>query len=212
MTQQEIWLVRHALTEENEHNIIIGHSDPPLSKKGILDAQYTAKLLADQPFSLVYTSPLQRAKTTAQIISNAHQPTLAIEESPLLREIHFGIIESLSRDTAHREYPALMEEALNPDSEDFGFPDGELRSEAWQRLMKFLASLASIETPHPILVVTHGGLIGMGLAKAFLLPLGTYRRFQPPHASVTRIRVTYDERAVARISLLGDHPLPPQST
>lgn len=207
MSQQEIWMIRHAFTLENERNIMIGHSDPPLSEKGVQDAHALAKRLADQPASRLFCSPLVRAKTTAQIIAAAHRPHLSIEESLLLREIHFGIIEGLPKDTALEKYRVLMEQAQDPTSDDFGFPNGELRSEVVQRLMDFFATISHLQSGDPIWVVTHGGLIGLGIAKAFDLPLGAFRQFQPPHASVTRFIVEYDNHLVHHLTLIGHHPL-----
>ncbi len=207
MSQQEVWMIRHALTLENERNIMIGHTDPPLSEKGVQGAHALAIRLADQPASRLFCSPLVRAKTTAQIIASTHQSHLSIEESPLLREIHFGVIEGLPKDTALEKYRALMEQAQDPTSDDFGFPNGELRSEVVRRLMDFLTTLSYVQNEDPIFVVTHGGLIGLGIAKAFDLPLGAFRQFQPPHASVTRFMVEYDNHLVRHLFLIGHHSL-----
>ena len=207
MSQQEVWMIRHALTLENERNIMIGHSDPPLSEKGMQGAHKLAKRFANQSVSHLFCSPLVRAKTTAQIIATTHQPHLSIEESPLLREIHFGVIEGLPKDTAFEKYSKLMEQAQDPTSDDFGFPNGELRSEVVRRLMDFLSTLSHVQSVDPIWIVTHGGLIGLGIAKAFNLPLGAFRQFQPPHASVTRFMVEYDNHLVHHLSLIGHHPI-----
>ena len=207
MSQQEIWLIRHALTLENERNVMIGHSDPPLSPKGTRAAEALAERLADQSVARLFASPLVRARTTAQFIADRHHPPLSVEESPLLREIHFGIIEGLHRTVAHEQHRALMEQALDPEREDFGFPGGEKRSDTLRRLHEFLSSLAHIQAADPIFVVTHGGLIGFALTEAYGLPLGAYRQFQPPHASITRVAVKHDGERAAQLSLIGYHPL-----
>ena len=63
-----LYIVRHGETDWNKARKIQGQSDIPLNEFGRHLARETAKGLADVHFDLCFTSPLSRAKETAQII------------------------------------------------------------------------------------------------------------------------------------------------
>ena len=64
----KLYIVRHGETDWNKARKIQGRSDIPLNEFGRHLARETAKGLADVHFDLCFTSPLSRAKETAQII------------------------------------------------------------------------------------------------------------------------------------------------
>lgn len=84
-------LVRHGTTEWMEQGRLHGISDSPLSERGRQEAQLAAARLAGQPFDAFYTSPLGRARQTAEIIGRA----VGLDPIPLegLRELNFGWLE-----------------------------------------------------------------------------------------------------------------------
>jgi broad specificity phosphatase PhoE len=208
MPKQEIWMIRHAKTPENERHIMIGHTDPPLSENGVQDAIALATLLADQPVSRLFCSPLQRTQATARQIAALHQSPLQWTTSPLLQEIHLGIMEGVSTFNAYDTHRELMDQALDANLDDFAFPNGERRSQVVDRWEEFLTTSIPFQDTSPVWVVTHGGLIGLSIAKALGLPLGAYRQFQPPHASITRLMVERPEQKFSRfVTYLTDQSL-----
>ena len=66
--QKVIFLIRHGNTEFNEKKIFRGHFDVPLDKNGIKQAEKTGKFLKDINIDAIYSSPLNRACNTAEII------------------------------------------------------------------------------------------------------------------------------------------------
>lgn len=66
--KMEIYLIRHGETEWNTLRKLQGRSDTELNEVGIQLAQMTSKALEDIPFDVIYTSPLKRAKKTAEIM------------------------------------------------------------------------------------------------------------------------------------------------
>jgi len=84
-------LVRHGTTEWIEQGRLHGISDAPLSARGRQEAKLAARALAGQRFDVFYTSPLGRARETADIIGQ----TIGLEPIPLdgLREMNFGWLE-----------------------------------------------------------------------------------------------------------------------
>ena len=84
-------LVRHGTTDWIEQGRLHGVMDAPLSARGRQESKLVAAALADQHFDAFYTSPLGRARATADIITQ----TIGLEAVPLdgLRELNFGWLE-----------------------------------------------------------------------------------------------------------------------
>ncbi len=84
-------LVRHGTTEWIEQGRLHGSLDSPLSEKGRREAHRAAEALKGQQFDAFYTSPLGRARETAEIIAE----TVGLIPTPLddLREMDFGWLE-----------------------------------------------------------------------------------------------------------------------
>ena len=64
-----ILLIRHGQTNWNLESKLQGREDIPLNETGRSQAKTCAQYLSDQTWHTIYTSPLSRAKETAQIIS-----------------------------------------------------------------------------------------------------------------------------------------------
>ena len=69
-----LYIMRHGETAWNVRRLFQGHSDIPLNENGIALAEVTADGLRDVPFDLAYTSPLRRARQTAEIILRSRTP------------------------------------------------------------------------------------------------------------------------------------------
>ncbi len=95
----EIYLCRHGQDEDNARGILNGRRDTGLTTVGRKQAQTVATRILDSglQFDSVYTSPLRRARKTADIISRiAHQPFASVENE--LVERNFGVMTGVSRD------------------------------------------------------------------------------------------------------------------
>lgn len=70
-----IYLARHGQDEDNAAGILNGHRDQPLTSIGIAQASAVAEKIrrAGLAFDAIYSSPLQRAHKTAQIIASEGQ-------------------------------------------------------------------------------------------------------------------------------------------
>jgi broad specificity phosphatase PhoE len=89
---KQIWLVRHGETEWSLSGAHTGLTDLPLTKNGELQATEIAHKLSGQEFSLVLTSPLQRARETCRLAGYAK----AAEPESNLLEWDYGDYEGLS--------------------------------------------------------------------------------------------------------------------
>lgn len=91
-----IFEIRHGQDEDNANGILNGRRDKPLTPKGIQQANQVAQMLKDLGihFDAVYTSPLQRARQTANTVAS----TLELPEPIILEELierDFGIMTGM---------------------------------------------------------------------------------------------------------------------
>jgi len=89
-----IILVRHGECEENIKGMFRGRTDFPLNERGLIQAQDLARELKNFPLKYIYTSPLSRARQTAEAIGQECGIEVKVEEqfnniaSPYFWKIH----------------------------------------------------------------------------------------------------------------------------
>lgn len=147
-----IFLVRHGETEWNLALRMQGQMDSPLTPLGLDQARRNAGLLRSligdlTGFSLI-SSPLGRARRTAEIISGALALTPIYD--PRLVEIGLGQWDGLTVDQINQRSPGAWDRSRLEVSL-FGAPDGETYDAMVERLSAFLAELK-----RPAIVVSHG--------------------------------------------------------
>ena len=84
----QIYIIRHGETDWNTKRLLQGATDIPLNQNGIEAARLTAEALKEIPFDEIYTSPLQRAVQTAEIMRGDRRIPIIKDER--LKEISFG--------------------------------------------------------------------------------------------------------------------------
>lgn len=90
----DIYLIRHGETDYNKGRRLQGVTDIPLNARGIELAEKTAEGLKHIHFDKIYTSPLIRAKKTAEIIRGDRK--IPVIPTDGLLEISFGDYEGLT--------------------------------------------------------------------------------------------------------------------
>ena len=84
-----IIFLRHAQAENNTKRILAGRTDGvPLTKEGLEQAERIAKYLKPLNISAIYSSPIERAKHTAEIV--AKHNSLNYELDSRLTELDMG--------------------------------------------------------------------------------------------------------------------------
>lgn len=157
----EILLARHGETDWNRENRFQGHADPPLNRLGRGQAAELAAALAEEELAAVYSSPLQRALQTAQVVAEPHRLSPVTLDG--LREVDVGSWEGLTRAEVERRYPEQFERWLHYGQ---GWDDGESYEQMGERVLATLQRLASRHGGERILALTHGGPIRAALAQA----------------------------------------------
>lgn len=162
------WLVRHGQTEWNLEGRYQGQADVPLNAAGMLQAQTLAAELAGQPFDAIYSSDLQRARVTAEIIGQSLNLPVHIDER--LREINQGQWEGkIYRDLLATHGEEMLARRNNP----YGFrpPDGESAGEVALRVIQVADEIATAYPKGRIIIVSHALALAALFCKAKNLPL-----------------------------------------
>ena len=97
----KLWLIRHGETEWSLSGAHTSRTDIPLTERGKQRAAKIRDYLAQRKFSLVLTSPLQRARETCRIAGYAD--VAQIEEN--LREWDYGIFEGRTTADIRKDQP-----------------------------------------------------------------------------------------------------------
>jgi broad specificity phosphatase PhoE len=93
LPRRNFYFLRHGQTAWNVEGRFQGHSDIPLNEVGLAQARDAAKILARCPIDLIVASPLIRARRTAEVVSEALDRPLLLDDE--LKERHFGALEGL---------------------------------------------------------------------------------------------------------------------
>lgn len=153
MEQTTVYFIRHGTTENNIGGRFQGKSDIPLGETGRKQAACLGERFADIPLDAVYSSPLARARQTAEgICTHLHlQPILC----PALREIDGGLLEGRTNEENTRDYPAVMDAFRNAPAQ-FCPPQGESARQVHERVIAEVRRLVRENEGKTIAVVSHG--------------------------------------------------------
>jgi broad specificity phosphatase PhoE len=168
-------LLRHGETVWNEERRFTTRSDIPLSERGVEQAERLARNLAGASIDRIVSSPLQRARVTAEIVARALPREVPLTVDPRLTEIDAGPFEGLTPEEAEEGALADAYERWHTDEEP-EFPEGaETFESALARGAAALAEVAAL--PGTTLVSTHGSLARLLIAAVVIgAPPGRHRR------------------------------------
>lgn len=170
----KIYFVRHGETDWNKERKIQGQVDIPLNEFGRHLARETAKGLRDVPFDVCFTSPLERARETAQIILQGRD--VPILEDKRILEMNFGVLEGKCCSKEGWDVPDSFQMFFD-DPVHYQAPEG---GEDFQAVRKrtgdFLNWLFAQEQyrDSTVLVTTHGAAMAGLLNNLKKKPLAEY--------------------------------------
>ena len=145
-----IYIVRHGETEANKNGYLQGWTDVPLNENGRIIAELTGRGIKGIRFDHCISSPLIRAKETAEILLRESGNSASISFDDRIKEMNFGSLEGMSvRD-------GKLIQFLKEPIVDYKFPDGESFQEVMKRTQEFLKELIAKDDGKTYLVSTHG--------------------------------------------------------
>lgn len=213
-------LVRHGVTEWNQGGRFQGHQDVPLGELGRRQAERVGWRLRRERITSAFSSDLERARDTAQIVLRGRDTPLVATER--LREMSFGAWEGLRADEISEQYSEDWAAWVLDAAAGVPSGGGESLGLLQERIVGFYRTTIELGDAAPgqpawfnsrtqgrgsadqratVLMVSHGGVIRVLLAHLLEMPLGAYWRFSIRPASVSVFDL-YPQGAIADV--IGD--------
>ncbi len=188
-------LLRHGETPLSAERRFAGRGDIPLTETGKLQAKAAAQRLAARGgVQLIITSPLQRARLTAEAVAVATGAPVQVDEGWI--EADFGEWEGLSYAEAIERWPDEVTAWMNDTS--VAPPGGESFAVAGRRVLAALDQLLDHSEPGRVVVVSHVTPIKTVLRHALLAPPAALRRMHLDVACLCEVDWYADGPVVVR--------------
>jgi alpha-ribazole phosphatase len=191
MTETRLWLIRHAIVDENARAMLYGVMDVPLCETSLLEQAPMYQALASRlprPASWKVT-PLSRTRRTAEAIFAAGYPRTELVVEPDLIEQSLGEWQGLS----HAALPALLtlpKHAFWPLAGDERPPGGETLAEVIGRVGAAIERLAEQHPDEDVVIVSHGGAIRAAVAHCLRIGPDNALHLTIQNLSLTRLERT----------------------
>ena len=187
-------LLRHGETALSGERRFSGSEDIPLTAEGARQAGLAARRLAGSGVDAIVTSPLQRARRTAEAVAEATGAPLAAE--PGLAEADFGQWQGLTFAEAARDWPDEL--ATWQASPDAAPPGGESFAAVALRVLAALDRITEQHRGRRVVVVSHVTPIKTLLCRALLAPPEAMFRMNLDVASLCQVDWMDNGSAVVR--------------
>ena len=138
-----IYLFRHGETTYNRDKKFTGFHDPPLTKKGIKQANILAKKLKNKKFQIAFYTRLKRSKQTLKIILKNHSECKKLRKDDRMIERNYGLLNG----TLHKDFIEKHGiKAFNKIHRDFYArpPKGESFADVEKRISSFIKYLIKL--------------------------------------------------------------------
>lgn len=179
-------LIRHGETTWNREGRVQGHLDSPLTPEGQTQAAACAERLQSERIEQIVASDLQRVRHTAGILTSAMN--LPTRYEPALRERNYGVGEGKT----YAEIDALFPEAFSrtrSTDPDFAIEGGESRRQFHERITGVLKSIVEAHAGKRILIVTHGGVLGVVYRWLNDMPVASAHKVDIPNVAYNRVTI-----------------------
>ncbi|AHM56600.1 phosphoglycerate mutase [Peptoclostridium acidaminophilum DSM 3953] len=187
---KRIYLTRHGQTEWNVQKRFQGHRDSNLTEMGVRQAQWLRDYMKNKPIDRVYSSPLPRAYTTAQIVTEGMD--IEIERRDGLKEMNFGVWEGMSESDIKESSAEQLHNFWNR-PHMFEPVGGESYEEASKRITEEFEDIVKSSSGSNLLMVVHGVVLKLILLHAENGCMEDL--WQPPFVHPASLSILeYDER------------------
>ena len=181
----KIYILRHGETDLNAKGIMQGWLDKPLNQNGRELAVVTGQAMKGIKFDKCISSPLLRAKETAEIVLRQSGSSIPINTDDRLREINFGAMEGRTLAEMGSEGHLFF----NDPFKFSGFDGGETIKDVCKRTQEFLKELIARGDFQNCLIGAHGCAVRAMLNYLYDDPSDFWRGHAPYNCSVNIIEV-----------------------
>ncbi len=185
-----LYIIRHGETDWNVKGRLQGQTDTPLNEKGIRLAEITAEGMKEISFDLAITSPLERARQTAEIVLGERRTPVL--EDWRIAEIRFGPWEGLGCRKENFQIPDPGFEDFYQNPFHYQPPEGgESVKEVCERAREFFHEVIGnpLWKDKTILIATHGCACRAILNNVYENKLDFWHGRVPPNCAVNIVDV-----------------------
>tara|TARA_B100001750_G_scaffold236272_1_gene239883 strand:+ start:301 stop:918 length:618 start_codon:yes stop_codon:yes gene_type:complete len=181
-----IIFLRHAQAENNTKRILAGRTDGiPLTKTGIEQAEGIAKYLNPLDISAIYSSPIERASHTAEIV--AKNNSLDYELDDRITEIDMGKFTLMNYDDMFAKYGNIFLKFYENDPV-IAEHEVETFSQVKERVLDIVTHIVKKHKNENVILVTHMDPIKSMLSTVMDLKPKTLFELIIANASLTIIK------------------------
>jgi len=149
----QIIFLRHGQAKNNTERILAGRTEGvPLTDTGIKQSEYTAELLEHMNISAIYSSPIERAKHTAEIVGKHNSLDITIDDR--LNELDMGKFTGMPYDEIIQSHGNVFMKFYNSDLE-IAHNGVETFPDVKKRILGIVDYVIEKHPDENILLVTH---------------------------------------------------------
>jgi probable phosphoglycerate mutase len=149
----QIIFLRHGQAKNNTERILAGRTEGvPLTDTGIKQAEHTAQLLEQMNVSAIYSSPIQRAKHTAEIAGKHNSIDVTIDDR--LIELDMGKFTGMPYDEIFNSHGNVFMKFYNGELE-IAHNGVETFSDVKKRILGIVDHIIEKHPDENVLLVTH---------------------------------------------------------
>jgi len=149
----QIIFLRHGQAKNNTERILAGRTEGvPLTDTGIKQSEYTAELLEHMNISAIYSSPIERAKHTAEIAGKHNSLDVTIDDR--LTELDMGKFTGMPYDEIIQSHGNVFMKFYNSDLE-IAHNGVETFPDVKKRILGIVDYVIEKHPDENILLVTH---------------------------------------------------------
>jgi broad specificity phosphatase PhoE len=193
----EILLIRHGETAWNREEVFRGRADVPLSDRGREQARLLARAMMGRSVEAVYSSPLARARETAEPMARALGLEVALDRR--LVDMSFGEWEGKARSAVEQMWPELYEIWMREPGR-FRAPGGESLAEVLARAWPALEEIAGRHEENSAAIVSHRVVCKVLLCEGLGAGAAGFWRVRVDTGSASVLERTRDGWVVTRVN------------
>lgn len=188
----KLYVLRHGKTSWNALRKVQGAADIPLAQEGIVLAEKVGENLKDVPFDICFTSPLSRARQTAELVLGRRAEQIPVIPDKRIQEIDFGILEGTQFKDEKGNVTSREMEVFFKEPQNFPRPEnGENISDILERTREFWEE--KINDPllqdKTVLIASHGCAVRALLQNVYHDPENFWHGCVPPNCSINLVEV-----------------------
>ena len=182
-----IFAIRHGETAWNRDTRIQGQLDIGLNERGMAQARAMAEALREEPITVIYSSDLARARSTAEALAEVTGAPLHLDKA--LRERSFGHFQGHTWAEIEANWP---EDSLRWRKRDLDFTPagGESLPVFYERCVGAVLRIAAAHPGQVIAIVAHGGVMDCLYRAGTGQSLQAARGWQLGNATINRLLYT----------------------